>query len=399
MKLNVLGFSGSKTDRVMGCVGCVVLPATNSVIEDVAENPAARGIAVHAFLCDCAVLGRERALAQVRAEFQEQCAAIDTDQLPTLQEGAYAGEVALAYDVKTGKGRVIGFDIGRDYGQLGPWEIGVTIDSLGLADEDVVVWDYKTGWTDPPAPGFNWQLTVGALAARAVYKKHGAHVGLIRLPAFRTPWSRRAYLDSFTLDERADQLHQRARFVAKSKRLHAKGKAIELVTGVHCNYCPALPRCPAQTQLVHAVALDPAALELDDAALTTTSASAAWDRMVQIRKVLDVVEGQIRTFAAGSPVPLSNGKVLGIESRNTESLDGLGVYQVMTDLYGEELAKSAVDLGATKTSVERALRAHIVENPHLKLGKLVEGTLDALRKAGAVRLKSAVSVTIHHASR
>ena len=82
-----------------------------------------------------------------------------------------------------------------------------------------------------------------------------------------------------------------------------------------------------------------------------------------------------------------------------ESLDGLGVYQVMSDLYGEDLAKSAVDLGATKTSVERALRAHIVENPHLKLGKLVEGTLDALRKAGAVRLKSAVSVTIHHASR
>ncbi len=100
MKLNVLGFSASSTDRVMACVGSVIIPDTNSVAEDVAENPAARGIAVHAFLCDCAVIGRDRALAQVRAEFRDQCMAIDTDRLPTLEKDAYAGEVALAYDVK-----------------------------------------------------------------------------------------------------------------------------------------------------------------------------------------------------------------------------------------------------------------------------------------------------------
>jgi hypothetical protein len=392
-RLVQLGVSGSRVERAMKCVGSVVYPPVETIVDDKANDPASKGTAVHAYLCDVSKVGREKALEAVPAEFIEQCACIDLDQIPTLA-GGYTAEVAIAYDVKTGAARLIGYNVGRNYGVLGEWEIATSIDSLGVSEDSVVLWDVKTGWADPPPPEDNWQLTTGALAARSLYGRQAAIVGIIRVPAFRSAWSRSAPLDAFTLDERDGQLTEMAERIYEAREALSKSQDIPLTTGSHCNYCPALSRCPAQTRLVRALIAEPSTILPPQ--MTVEMASAAWEKIAQMRKVLDLAEKQVRAFAAANTIPLSGGKVLGTEVSTSESLDGEATYRVISDVYGQEVARQAVDVKATKTSVERAIKALVAQTPGAKFAPALRSALEHLRAGGAVKTSTSESVTVHN---
>lgn len=77
-------------------------------------------------------------------------------------------EVAYAYDPAAGTGRVLGYDIGREYEKHGklPHEIGGSADIAGIIGDVVTVDDWKTGRaiTDSVWEQMSW---LGLFAARA----------------------------------------------------------------------------------------------------------------------------------------------------------------------------------------------------------------------------------------
>lgn len=110
-------------------------------------------------------------------------------------------EAAFAYDPQTGAGRILGYDIGRQYVDAGllPHEIAGSADLVWMSGGTVVVVDHKTGRsiTDSVWPQMQWlsvmaARALGAWAARAViwhatdygiieYEQHYDDVALARI--------------------------------------------------------------------------------------------------------------------------------------------------------------------------------------------------------------------------
>jgi hypothetical protein len=90
---------------------------------------------IHAYLADVAKQGQEKALDEAPEEYREICAAIDLSRIPSTDSGKFSHEVAMAYDAHADTARIVGYDIGRNYGELAPGEIPLTIDVLGLTED------------------------------------------------------------------------------------------------------------------------------------------------------------------------------------------------------------------------------------------------------------------------
>src|SRR5580704_11443141 len=97
-----------------------------------------------------------------------------------------SSEVKLAYDVVTGKGRIIGYGADRRYGTLGPNEIAGTADVAAHEDDGcVVIRDFKTGYADVEPARSNPQLAFYALAYASAVGASFARVGIIYTKSMR----------------------------------------------------------------------------------------------------------------------------------------------------------------------------------------------------------------------
>src|SRR5690606_37815558 len=151
------------------------------------SEPSQRGTAIHAFLADVSERGRDAALERVPTEYRAACEVIDTDRIP-LHLGA---EVTFRLDLRSDEAQEIGRNIDRStYADMDedPWVIYGTADLVGIgSDGVVVVYDYKTGWSEQDQAGDHWQLRGLALAAARAYGVSHARVGIIRVPETGTP--------------------------------------------------------------------------------------------------------------------------------------------------------------------------------------------------------------------
>lgn len=114
-------------------------------------------------------------------------------------------EVAYAYNPTTGEGRILGYNIGREYEKHGlkPGELAGSADIAVLSGETVIVWDWKTGRTI--GAGAQAQLEwLGLFAARATGAWHAKVIALhvTETGVIETEW----FLDDVALWRVAEQL-------------------------------------------------------------------------------------------------------------------------------------------------------------------------------------------------
>jgi hypothetical protein len=320
------------------------------------SSAAERGTAIHAYL-EAVQNGvdPETALENVPEDWRPVCAAIELERLPR----GLAAEVAFAYDLEHDAGRELGRGLERSYEGLSAWELAGTADVVGVAADAVYVGDAKTGWTEPTPAERNGQLLFLALAAARAYEKPSAVVEIIRVKETGAIWRDRAELDEFDLDCFADELAAlRPRIHAAQAQAAEQGEP-DVALGPHCRYCPAFTSCPAQRSLVMRLA---SGAEFDAwealKPLSPAAAGQAWERLKVIEPLVRrVKESVLAARAEYGELPLPSGKFLRevIEPGN-EQLDGRVVFAVIRDRLGPTVADDAVEIAASKASIDRALK-------------------------------------------
>lgn len=352
-----MGLSISSLSRARACPGSAVLPAAQRAFAD-----AARGTELHA------------------------------EEEANAPAGSMA-EVAFAYDVAAGTAREIGRGIGRNYPQLSPTEIPGTTDLLTVEPDRVVIEDHKSGVGYHVAPAReNLQLHAYALCAARVYGRTRA---LVRLRFIDQGGRTDEHeLDALDLVEVARQLRAIWDDVMRAQWALSQGREPRVVTGDHCWRCPALARCPAQTQLALAVSTGAAMADLPVLELTRESVATGWRKLMQLKKLAGEVERVYRAFAAAEPVPLGDGRWLGPVSKRREELDGTIAANVLREQHGAAVAAAACEISTSKAAIERAVATVAAKG---KKAAMVRGVLDAIAAAGGVRESYRTSVEEHEA--
>lgn len=356
--------SGSSIPRIMECPASEAMPHVYD-----SSEAAERGTQIHS------------ALAERVAE---------------LVGPSAKAEVAIAYDVATDTARLLGYDIGRDYGELAPFEIPTTLDVLSVAETErtIVIVDWKTGHGRVTEPRKNWQLKFQALAA-ARYIGAGrvsAHLGFVKeadgTPHFTEP----AEWDELDLARFAVQVKEMFFTVQQAKN----GLVLNVKEGEWCKYCPAQRSCPAKTALIRefsGMAMQGKKLSMT---ITNENAARAWDVIKKLKPFVAKAEAELKEFAKSNPIDLGNGStVREVIGPGNESLDATIATSVVADVVGYEAARHLATRTVTKQAIKDAIRA---ANHTGKSGSSVE--LDVIeeirRRGGASRpMKSSIEeVTI-----
>jgi hypothetical protein len=331
----VTTFSASDLPRLFACPGSAALPKarTTSVwAEDGTERHAEK----------------EAAVGAGDLEFLPPAV---RDLIP--EDATVLAEVALAYDVATGRGRVLGVGVARRYGALAPTEIPGTIDLLAIAPGRLVVVDHK-GFLNVGGAEQNEQLGFYALAAARTYSIDDVSVA-VAYEVGRPSIGELDALDHDAFHERLVRL--RARVADQVARV-AAGHLPDVSEGPGCRYCPGAHACPAKVALVRRLVTGGEADDLElMLPLDDDTAREAYVRLGHAKNLLKRIERAIYARAADAPIPLGDGRYFGKRTtRGNEQLDGEIVHQVLVERYGVETADTAVTREATKTSLKEALR-------------------------------------------
>lgn len=377
--------TGSGVERAIHCIASTILPRVDS------HGAAAEaGNWRHAFFA--AVNGGlefDKALLLVPEELRRGIESIDWSMLEGL--GHLQSELALAYDVEKETTRIIGEDIGRQYGELGVSEIAMTLDLAGAELDAVLVADLKTGRGHVTPARHNWQLRVGALAMARLQKVDSARVALILAPEGSQPRWDIAPLDAFDLADAAQQLRAMARLVEHEQELARKGTRVPpMKMGEWCRYCPAKLYCPAHTAMVRRFAGQPEEAVKDfKQLLTNATVKEAYFKWRLLKQLLGDVEGSLKAWATETPIDLGEGRRFGkLETSETE-LDGPIARAALQQLHGVEVADKAFEFETSKAAINRALRGVYEKKKQagekVTIKALEEEALEQIRLAGGLK--------------
>jgi hypothetical protein len=355
--------TASNLERGLKCAASLHLP----IIESTSEA-ADRGIWRHAFLARIREVGAEAALAEVPKEHRDACAALPIDELPV----DLMAEVALAFDVASSKGRVVGSNLGRDYGELGPMELVGSADVIGLSDDRVLVIDWKSAGHKGRASD-SVQLKFLALAACRAYDRDAATVEIVKLGDGGEVHRSRHDYNAFDLDMFAEEL--RAWF-AKA------GKDKTPVEGSHCTYCKSWQFCDAKTGLIRMAATGQDIAGPFMGGLSRSTVGAAFVLAENLRSMARELEKRVAA-AVEELGPCETGRGTTIQKalvEGNETLDGDVVFKTVAGRYGQAVADQAVRRTATKVSIKAALKA-----AGLKVTQAEREVLDEVRANGGTK--------------
>lgn len=372
--------TASGLDRLALCPASGALPQ----VRHASSSDADRGTVKHAFLAAVPNIGVEAALELVPEKYREECSLIDLSNDTGLgrfiDSAKFLAEVAFAFDIVNGKGRVLGQNLGRDYSAAGPNEVVGTVDLVGLTFDEVVVPDVKTGHAYLE-PSKMRQLKFLSLAASSAYGKTRAVSGVILLREDGSSYFKKVEFDEFDLSVFELELRDIVARVAEARAAFERGERLVTVEGDHCKYCPAFDSCPSQVGLVKQWAVAPESLGVSFEGCTEEELALAWERIQAFKRVLDRSEDALKLRARQRPIPLGNGQVLG-ESPVEEGVKSDVASAVLGSKYGLETARAAVETKAviTKSSIEKALRKHALKPPR-KITELKDEAYEAIRAA------------------
>lgn len=290
-------------------------------------------------------------------------------------------EVALAFDVATGEGRVIGENLGRNYGNPGPFEIVGSTDVLGIEGDAVIVIDWKTGFLNVEPAATNPQLAFYALAAARALNKSRAIVRII--------YTKSGYCDEHELDaldlasfaERLKALHLRA---ARAQETKNRGEQVSTREGAWCRHCASKSVCPSKVSLLVQIAEGGLAV-IGDTAMTPERAAGAYEQIVRIEQLVKDARARLVTYVdEQGPIDLGDGRMYGRYNKaGTERLDGKKAIEAIRAVVSPEIAKDfesiAIDHSTSKAAISRAAKEYAEKRG---AGKLANAVIEKIRELG-----------------
>lgn len=361
--------TASGLTRALACPTSCVLPQVTAPPSPWAES----GRALHAYVEALASGKTPAEAAEVVPEALRTTAlALDTDNWPVDVSAGWLSELAVEYSLDTDSAQIIDAR-GRSYGLGTEAQLYGTADLVRVHGSTVYVVDVKTGRGWLPRPSESGQLRFLALALSRVYACESAEVGYLRVDGDGRAWLDLDALDAFELATVRDQLVE--------ARAAVNARVIAPKEGPWCRYCPAFSCCPAKAAL--------ACASVDvDGPLTRETAAAAWQRVKDVRAVLDRVEATLKEFAVREPLPLGDGWELAEVETTRETLDPRTVQVVLLGELGPDVAAASVELSATKSSLDAALKAHVAAEKaagrKAALAPLKRALLDKVAAAGGL---------------
>lgn len=348
----------------MRCSNSLHLPVVRST-----SGAADRGTWRHHFLARVGKVGAEAALLELPEEHRDACAALPIDELPVN----LLAEVAYAWDVSSNSVRVIGMNVDRAYGTLGPFEIPGTADVVGVdqASDQAFVLDWKSqGYRGHARDSL--QLRFLALCAQAQYGVGSVRVEIAALGdggEVRRSWH---VYDELDLAAFASEL--REWFVGASIAERASSE------GAWCRNCPSFQSCPAKVALLHAAAGGGDLTAPFMGGLSRSSVGAAYVLSENLRSMARELDRRIAAAVEElGPCETPRGTVIKRALvEGNERLDGDTVWQTVEAMAGRDVADAAVERSATKKKLGEALRAKFGRGGAAKEREV----LDAVRKAG-----------------
>lgn len=390
--------TGSKLELAEQCVGSAVFDGVETTSE-----AADLGSAKHAFHYDVLTLGRAAALKRAPEHYRPMLERFNIEALPAGQPGSWAGEVAFALNIETGEARELGRNIGRTYIEhgAGPDDLVGSIDIVGMAaDLAALIIDLKTGWTRVSRAKGNLQLLLAAVCAVKLYGAELARGAILYANEDGQPWWDHAAWDLVDLAEAEMRLTDLGRSIRVSRKLFIDGDPTtgeiikpRLVAGDHCKWCPAINTCPAQGALVRRFIASPKETEEDfkKGLADNDVAAYAYRRLIAGKASIERALSAVYARAAHSPILLANGKVLGKRTTEKEYLVAEKVHAAVTELYDLDAAGVAVEMKATKASINRMARAQ-KESAGGTIREHEKAVLDVLRARDGVRVKTTESI-------
>lgn len=343
----------SSLPRLAKCPASHHLPQVQEESDD-----SLAGVAIHAFLADALVRGRDAALVVVAKAHYDRCAAIDFSKLPA-KVGQVATEMALEWEGYTG-----------------------TADVIGLTDDAVLVCDWKGPWASLDPASTNLQTGLYLVAACSAYHRTKGYVVIVRVKDDGSTWQDMAAFDETGLDLMRMRITAVGFDVERSKTNPRNQYAI----GDHCRYCPGVMACPAH----HALAASLGRGEIvpfQALELSADNVMRAHHAVKAGEKILANAKAAIRTFLEHGGIAEADGKRLVIQEVGRESLDGTGTFHELTELYGDEVARAACTVETSKEAVEDAI-APIAKAKDEPVSALMRLTMERLRAAGHVTKKT-----------
>ena len=292
-------------------------------------------------------------------------------------------EVAYAYDVVTGRGRLLGRNMGRAYG-VGPTEIPGTADYVRVDEAAgvVEVVDLKTGRGDVTAPSENLQLALLAVSAAAWHGVTTVRVGILAAPMGSTPWV--TWYEFGPLD----LLHAAARIRRIVEAVEAAKTTPRYNVGGWCGHCPARRECPTQTAMLRRLATDPQAVGEDIATgiVTPDVARVAYQRYRAVKAAMAQVEAQLHAWAKeNNGIPLGNGRVWGPRESQRAAIDVEVAWPELVRRYGVDAAREMMTMKTSKTAIGRVASRLA---PRGQKADAAKTALALLTAAGAVTMKT-----------
>jgi hypothetical protein len=286
----VTRLSGSSVERAMQCAASIALPGA----------------------------GYQGVEAEVGTENHAKIEAGDTsiDVVAEVLSGAtkVRHEVAYVLDVKMRTAHCVGVNVGRNYGELGPYQMGMTIDIECVKDGVWWVVDWKSRERVTPASR-NWQLRCAALAL--MWTKGVSHVNVAI-----------GYLDDSDLDgpqtidafDAPGLWSDLLRLFERIQKLRGV-ETPDVNAGSWCKYCPAMPHCPAHRNLALSL-LGELDIEGQIASLTPEQQGRVYEKLKLATKQLERIEETIKMLAKSAPIPLSDGRMLAaVQMPGRKSID------------------------------------------------------------------------------
>lgn len=367
--------TASGLERAMRCPESMILPVVSSTSE-----AAEKGTWRHAFLASLASgLSVTDALAALPEQYRDICAALPIEELPVT----LTAELAVAYDVSSGKARIIGTNVDRNYGELAAAEIAGTADVVGLSNGTALVLDWKSVGSRDRASD-SYQLRFLALAVARIYGVETVRAEIVRLGDGGEVYRNWHVFEAMDLDV----------FAAELRAWLASDGGRGLSEGPWCHYCSSFAFCPAKASLAVAVAEGKALAPAEEMLpLTPTRAGVAWVRLRAAKQLIAHVErAVIATLDENQgELPLPDGRTLRrVVKPGNERLDGDVTYAAVRDLYGQAVADAAVERHATKAAIKNALRPLLTKRG--ELGKGETAVLERVRAAGGVERKPSSSI-------
>lgn len=226
-------------------------------------------------------------------------------------------EVSYALDVATRTVREIGVGLGRSYGELLPTEIALTIDIECRRDGVLWVGDWKSR-ARVSAVGANWQIRCAVIAVMA---RHNADEAVGFLGYLDDSELEKETFDAFHVAMWWTELASLLERIESVAGLVTAGQTPDVNSGSWCQYCPALPYCPAHTRLALSMLGELDGVTASIESLTVDQCGRAWELLKRYDVLADRIRSTIRARATRELVPLSNGRRLAVVECSRRSFD------------------------------------------------------------------------------